>query len=179
MKLLTLGKIAELSGYSRVRIHTLASNNRIPFTPVKQPPAGQYRYKDTEELRLWCIDLKKQKPKRSARPRGSNSSIKGMAARRIGALIDLLDKRQASQTDAARALGVLRACHPLILNFGEEDHTCLIGILSTLYVRVCMGSKFNPDRIAQNALLFDQLERELVKAATSAESPTTSQPRRA
>jgi hypothetical protein len=53
-KLLSLGKIAKLAGYTPAGMHKWAIGGKIPFEPVKRPPEGQYRYEDTPELRAWC-----------------------------------------------------------------------------------------------------------------------------
>ena len=59
---LSLGQIGKLSGYTRARIHQLAVKGWIPFKPIKQPPAAQYCYTDTPEIRAWCESLLRPKP---------------------------------------------------------------------------------------------------------------------
>ena len=73
MKVLSLGDIARLAGYSRARIHRFAVDGTIPGKPIRKPPEGQFRYEDTPELRAWCEERKRSKARATAVPKETGS----------------------------------------------------------------------------------------------------------
>lgn len=125
MNALSLGDIARLACYSRVRIYQLAVNERIPFKAIKRPPEGQFRFADTPELRAWCQAMRSSKPKalkrKAQRPRKFTPIYE--AAR-------IIKSGKATMPDLENALKLLESCRGLFLSVVVGEQPCTSGVLA-------------------------------------------------
>jgi hypothetical protein len=134
-----------LAGVSRARMHQIVTRDMFkvpgdhigfPFKPTRKPPEGQYRFEDTAELRAWCKEKKKSKPRATpnlvkSRPQYSTSRIKQYPWKVEGALpaaARAIDSRRATRVDLTNALKLLESCGRLFLTVIEQP--CTRGVLA-------------------------------------------------
>ena len=131
MSALSLGDIAKLAGYSRVRTYQFAVEKRIPGKPLVKPPEGQYRFEDTPDLRRWCKTLRRNKPKAGQR----NPSTRSASGRAVSAEKEMravLKSGKADKNDLKNALSLLQSCRRLVLTPMYEEQPCTRGVLGIM-----------------------------------------------
>ena len=132
MSELSLGQIAKVAGYSRVRIYDFAVKGRIPGEPLRKPPEGQYRFEDTPALRSWCKKLRKNKPKAQPRRQASPRSASGRAARAEWEMRAVLKSGKADKKDLENALSLLESCRRLAYVPVFKEQPCTRGVLGIM-----------------------------------------------
>jgi hypothetical protein len=163
MKALSLGQIGKLAGYRRTRIYQLAVSGRIPFEPIKQPPAGQYRYADTPEIREWCELKRKTKPQRRNRP--TRFVRRGKLRADISAFVETLEAGRADRNDLVFATNLFASSQPLFEPPScWDDLPCTRGVLAWLcFVLLRSRSSLRRD-FMQLAMDWEATAQKLAKA---------------
>jgi hypothetical protein len=147
MKLLSLGDISKLTGYSRASIHNYAVADRIPGDPVTRPPGKQFRYADTEKLRDWC-SLRKE-IRVSALPRkGASGSHSARVLRTYKKGMDILNGDDFDPDDLKLAGCILDAAAPLLFEFQDGPSPVARGVLAALSHHLLLNRAIKRDEEA-------------------------------
>jgi hypothetical protein len=182
METLSLGDIAKLAGYSRARIHRFAVDGRIPGDPLRRPPKGQYRFRDTPELRDWCKAKRKTKPKAMPRrSRPDNRSFSAHVRAAIGDMVKELESGTADPSDIRDAIALLDACHALVAMSAPLEgvrRPCTKGVLATVahFLLRSQWQRFDTRLFVKGHTLFGRLRKELSTAMRKAERSSRNQP---
>ena len=162
---LSLGDIAKLTNYSRARIHRLAVDGRIPSEPLRRPPKGQYRFRDTPELRDWCKAKRKAKPKALPRRfRQDTRSASARVRRAIGEMESAIQSGKADPSDIENALELLGICSPLAhADLFGNPQPCTKGVLAILAQFLLGWALFDARRFARKHAALNALQKELRK----------------
>ena len=178
MSALSLGDIAKLAGYSRVRIYHFAVGKRIPGKPLVKPPEGQYRFEDTPELRAWCKSKRKSKPKAKPR-RPAIRSLSGRIRHAFGDMESLLESGSGETSDVQNAISLIDACRLLAFaSLNDKPQPCTKGALAILAHCLLGSAQFSAPRFVGTHQCLWLIREQLEIALRATPQPSPRQPAR-